>query len=506
MATSYASLYVAVLLLATIQFLESSMLGFASTPIRGEIQASPEEYSFIAVLYACFAVISISKVRWFIERIGWRNYVLSSIALYLLGALICSFSDGKVSFSIGRIIMALGGGAFMTIGRLLANTLPSQLRFNGICFFATGVLLGTMGGSWVAALTVSAGHWQAMFWVLLFLASAVALLTIIYAPKVSIPRDSWTSSSLSFVFLLGLFSFFTLYLLQRSYYEFYSDRAILIFFAVLAMGGGGAIFYVERQRTRPLLRLKDFTTKRYLAGVGLFCVCYLLIGMNNYVQPQYLAEGLGYYWESIGEFQALAFLCTLIVWMPVMRLFLPKYPSPIKYWVFSFGSLAVYAWLFCSFSPVVDVWTHIVPALVLSGFFISAGMGTTAMQTFREFGGDEQLFAHAYQLKNMLGQIVQAVGTAGATIFMQWRQTVQYGNLNINMIASDPAYSRGIDELSKYISLTHGSKQAVTMAMLQQSQELSRQAILLAGIEYYWLVFWVSLAVMLISVLQRTFK
>ncbi len=34
----------------------------------------------------------------------------------------------------------------MTIGRLLANTLPSQLRFNGICFFATGVLLGTMGG------------------------------------------------------------------------------------------------------------------------------------------------------------------------------------------------------------------------------------------------------------------------------------------------------------------------------------------------------------------------
>ncbi len=44
------------------------------------------------------------------------------------------------------------------------------------------------------------------------------------------------------------------------------------------------------------------------------------------------------------------------------------------------------------------------------------------------------------------------------------------------------------------------------MAMLQQSQELSRQAILLAGIEYYWLVFWVSLAVMLISVLQRTFK
>lgn len=57
-----------------------------------------------------------------------------SIILYLVGALVCSLSDEKISFSIGRAIMALGGGTFMTIGRLLANTLPGHLRFNGICF------------------------------------------------------------------------------------------------------------------------------------------------------------------------------------------------------------------------------------------------------------------------------------------------------------------------------------------------------------------------------------
>lgn len=482
------------------------MLGFASTPIRGEIQASPEEYSFIAVLYACFAVLSISKVRWFIERIGWRYYVFFSIILYLVGALVCSLSDEKISFSIGRAIMASGGGTFMTIGRLLANTLPGHLRFNGICFFATGVLLGTMGGPWLAALTVSEGHWQAMFWALLLLACIVALLTIIYAPKMELPRETWSSSSFSFVFLLGLFSFFILYLLQRSYYDFYNEGVILVCFVLLFLGGLISIFYTEHQRERPLFRLRDILTKRYVAGVGLFCVCYLLIGMNNYVQPQYLSTGLKYYWESIGVFQAVALLCTLVIWMPVMRFLLPKYPSPVKYWVFAFGSLAVYAWIFCSFSPVVDVWAHIVPALVLSGFFISAGMGTTAMQTFREFGGNEQLFAHAYQLKNMLGQIVQAIGTAAATIFMQWRQTVQYGNLNINMVTGDPLYSRSIEEMSKYISLTYGSKQSDALAIFQQSQELSRQAVFLAGVEYYWLIFWVSMIVLLVSVVQRVFR
>ncbi|MBN0763523.1 arabinose ABC transporter permease, partial [Pseudomonas aeruginosa] len=165
------------------------------------------------------------------------------------------------------------------------------------------------------------------------------LLTIIYAPKMELPRETWSSSSFSFVFLLGLFSFFILYLLQRSYYDFYNEGVILVCFVFLFLGGLISIFYTEHQRERPLFRLRDILTKRYVAGVGLFCVCYLLIGMNNYVQPQYLSTGLKYYWESIGVFQAVALLCTLVIWMPVMRFLLPKYPSPVKYWVFAFGSL-----------------------------------------------------------------------------------------------------------------------------------------------------------------------
>ncbi|MBN0617138.1 arabinose ABC transporter permease, partial [Pseudomonas aeruginosa] len=92
------------------------------------------------------------------------------------------------------------------------------------------------------------------------------------------------------------------------------------------------------------------------------------------------------------------------------------------------------------------------------------------------------------------------------TIFMQWRQTVQYGNLNINMVTGDPLYSRSIEEMSKYISLTYGSKQSDALAIFQQSQELSRQAVFLAGVEYYWLIFWVSMIVLLVSVVQRVFR
>jgi hypothetical protein len=66
--------------------MQTGMLAFASVPIRSQISASPEAYSFIACVYACVAVVVISIQRWLVERTGWRNYVIGSIAVYVVGA------------------------------------------------------------------------------------------------------------------------------------------------------------------------------------------------------------------------------------------------------------------------------------------------------------------------------------------------------------------------------------------------------------------------------------
>ncbi|MDM0066986.1 hypothetical protein [Variovorax sp. J31P207] len=37
------------------------------------------------------------------------------------------------------------------------------------------------------------------------------------------------------------------------------------------------------------------------------------------------------------------------------------------------------------------------------------------------------------QVKNTRGQIAMAIDTSMATVFTQWRSTVQYGSLNVRM-------------------------------------------------------------------------
>ena len=76
MYRKHGALLATVCLLCGLEFLQTGMIAFASVPIRGEIDASPEEYSLVAALYACVAVVVIAKQRWLTERLGWRNYMI----------------------------------------------------------------------------------------------------------------------------------------------------------------------------------------------------------------------------------------------------------------------------------------------------------------------------------------------------------------------------------------------------------------------------------------------
>ena len=71
-----------ILLLNLLEFLHSGMIAFAASPIMGEIGAAPEEFSLATACYACVAVATIAKQRWLVERLGWRRFVLISLAMF----------------------------------------------------------------------------------------------------------------------------------------------------------------------------------------------------------------------------------------------------------------------------------------------------------------------------------------------------------------------------------------------------------------------------------------
>jgi DHA2 family multidrug resistance protein len=498
-------LLLTIFLLTATEYLQSGMIAFGAGPIMGEIGAAPEEFSLISAMYACVAVGVIAKQRWLAERLGWRRFVLCSLVIFVCGAGICGTSDTTAQFMLGRIVMALGGGTFMTSSRLLVNLFPpSPSRFTGIKFFATALAVGSSSGPFLASFAVSHDGWQWIFGLLIGLAILIGMLALVCLPAEVPPHELRTESHPVLLMALVAGTFFVLYAFQRSYYDFYSDVPMLLAAGVLGLMALGYFVRGMHAGERPLLHLRELRNTRYLTGVGLFTFCYTLMGATNYMLPAVLQRGLGFAWETIGPIQATGLAATVLTWA-VMSFVVPKRPAAKQYYVVGFLALAMFGWRISSLSPQADLWTDVVPALACYGVFVMLVLATTAMHTFREVQHHETVFSHAQQLKNMLAQFGSSLGIALATAGLQGRAAAHYTALNGRFMAGDPAYGQALQAMTESFAL-HGAAQPGALASASLAQSLGQQATLLAGLDYFWIVVYIGSAGAAVMLAQRALK
>ncbi|EDF4476590.1 MFS transporter [Salmonella enterica subsp. enterica serovar Typhimurium] len=497
-----------IFLLTTLEFLQAGMIAFAAAPIMGETGTSPEEYSFITAAYACVAILMISKQRWIVERTGWRRYIWISLTVFATGAIFCAESSTYHAFMTGRVIMAIGGASFMTGARVLVNLLPpSPLRFTGIKFFATGLATGTALSPWLASQAVSEDTWGAIFYILI----AVSVLTFITASFClpdSSPPDKIRSETHPFLLMwLAGGSFTILWAFQRSNYNFFSDTIIL---ATIAGTGLSALYYFFRSMSKyngqPLLMVRQlFGNKRYIAGVAIFSLCYLILGANNYVIPQVLQSGLGYSWTTVGRWHATGLSSALIAWF-IMGWLMPKRPASKKFFVAGFMALAVYGWLMRGLTPSANIIYDVLPALLCNGVFIMLVMATTAVHTFREVQHNETVFSHAQQVKNMIAQFFMALGITFATLLMQWRTTVHYGILNTGIEKNSSLYTSTLNAVSKLYEHHFSAGKSQSLAFSWIAQTVKQQATLLASMDYFTVITVTGIIGMLVMLKQNLMK
>lgn len=496
-----------IFVLTAIEFLQLSMVAFGAGPIMGEVSITPEDFSLIAAIYASVAILMISMQRWLVTRLGGRLFIQCATATSLLGAVLCATSHDFASFLLGRLVMAVGGGALFTSARMIIhNRLVGPKRFLGIKSLAYGVAICISAGPWLAAQAVSHDTWTAIFW-LLGLLDVVGFMLASLALDNSLRgyekgRSDWNPWQQ--VLLVGG-SFGLLYSLQRFYYDFYGD--VMFVAGVLVAALLALVIYAHHQRLqhRPLLHLAPMLHTRYIAGVALFLFGYLMLGANNYVIPVMLQRTLGYSWETVGHFEAIGALAAVATFT-VVALLLPKHPSPRKFWITGFVGLGLFGIMLARLDPSANPWWHVLPALACYNVFLLTVLPITAMQAFRQMENDETLFSNAQQLKNMLAQAGIALGISMATLGQQWRTTVHYSVLSAAVVADSPVYQATVGHLRDALSASIGPAQAGQVAVARVAQMLGQQAALLANIDHFTLIAALALLGIVVTLVQRVFR
>ena len=498
-------LLVCIFLLNSLEFLQGGMITFASGPILGEIGATPEEFTFSTAVYAVVAIAAISKQRWVIERLGWRGFVQASVVVYIIGACISGTATSFPQYLAGRVVMGMAGGPFLTSARLIVQMIPpSPRRFRGILAFASGLAVGNGIAPLLASVAVSHGTWSGIFALLAVLAAMAAAVATMVLPSDVVPVEKRCQAHPMMTLLMAGGAFLVLYALLRASYDFYAD-AIPLALAVLV--GVGALAYFARHQhnhERPLLVMKRLRIPRYVVGMGVFALGYMMLGANNYMLPIFMQGGLGFPWEVIGQVQSAGLIMAAPVFA-IQAYVMTKSLSAKKFYLTGFTFLMLSGAVLLHLNGEANLWRDVWPGIALFGAFITPVMVTTALHSFMDLQGDEVAFSNGQQLKNMLSQFGVSMGVAGAALGLQWRNSEHLAVLVQHVSNEDAAYSTLAGQLGEQFAASHGA-QAAQLAFATLAQQVTQQATLLSCLDYFGFLIVFGLAGALLMLVQRVLK
>jgi MFS family permease len=502
-AAASLRLFVLICGLPMTDFIQTGVVAFNAAPIMGDIGASPEEYSLVATLYAVVAVAMLFNHRWLLERFGWRNAMVASYVLFAVGAVGCAVCESLTQFAVSRVMMAMGTASFFTASRVLVNHIPpSPRRFVAIRFLASGIAWGAVLGPLVASIAYSHGSWRYAFFALLVPVSVLCALSLSVLPAGRMAASSRPRPLPLLVFVTG--SLVLLYGLQRSNFAFYAEPGSLALLGIFALAVVGLAIWLTLRHEKPVLGFGALAQTRYLLGLAIFLVCYLVLGANNTMLPL-LLRGLQLPLETVDRTIAGGALGGVLAWIVLARL-LPRYPGITRYYLAAFSLLGLCGLQLSRLSESAHPIRDIVPGLLANGAFIICALSTTAMQTFQTLQYDEAVFSHANQVKNMLSQIGTAMGMTIATLCVQWRGAFHQTRLVEAVSPTNPALQQTLGTLVPFFTSTVDPATAPSLSLAQVGTMLAQEATLLATLDYFWALTRFALVILAIVLLERALR
>jgi hypothetical protein len=379
---------------------------------------------------------------------------------------------------------------------------PGPQRIKGIAAFGSALAIGMATGPWLAAEAIAHDYWQGMFFALLAIGClAAALATCVLPDDAGSLGANPAGTHFSPAWLLALGAFSTLNGIQRAVYDFHAEAAPLILW--LTAGAGCLVWFIhlESASSAPFLRLRSLANRRFLFGLGIFTVCYIVLGATNVMLPVFIQRGLGVPLEVAGRAQALGLVGALLAFIG-MILVVRTRPAAKKFYVTAFFLLAIFAGSLSRLNGQANVWRDVVPPLALFGGFLILAMATTALHAFRQLQQNEVVFANAQQAKNMLSQFGLGFGVVLANVGFQSRVTQHYSILGERVAAGGDLWLRSLDQATSALS---GSTAPAQSAMAQLAQQLVQQSVTISSLEYFHALMWVALIAGIVMLAQRIF-
>jgi MFS transporter, DHA2 family, multidrug resistance protein len=294
---------IAVMLGATLEVLDTSIVNVSLPHMQGSFSASRDEITWVLTSYLVANGIMIPLTGWISARFGRKRYFMFSVLVFVVTSGLCGAASSLVQMVVFRLLQGAAGAAMIPSSQaIMMETFPPEEQGLAMSVWGMGLLTSPMLGPTLGGWITYNWNWRWNFYINLPIGIFAAIMVSVFVHDPEYIRKSQAAARkidyLGILFLaLGL-GLLQIVLDRGQRADWFAASWVCIFTAIAALA---LILLVIRefQFSEPILDLRIFNIPLFDVSVVIVLVMMLVVYGLNLLNPLFFQELLGYSpWKS----------------------------------------------------------------------------------------------------------------------------------------------------------------------------------------------------------------
>lgn len=481
-------LAVGIMTASLIQILDSTIANVAIPHMQSSLGATSDEVSWVLTSYIVAVAVAMPITGWLADRVGSRRLFLFSVIGFVLSSMLCGMAQNITEMVLFRALQGATGAFISPLSQaaMIDTNKPSR-QPQMMALWGMGIMIGPIMGPILGGWLTENWNWRWVFYVNVPL-GAIAL-TILLAALPSRPIVKRRFDLAGFAMVGVMLTAVQLLLDRGNHIDWFESLESWIYlFLALSAGWMALIHFTTVQE--PLFSRSLFADPNFLFATFFSLAIGVVMFATMALLPPMLQRLFGYGVIDTGEAMMPRGIGTLLTMQfsgyIIRRGFDPRILIGVGFLIAA-GSL----WEMAHWSLQTDYW-HI----AMSGFVQGLGMGlvfiplnASAFATL-----PPHLRTDGSSVLNLARSIGSSVGISIVTTMLARNLQTAHSDLAGKITGS---FSQIVDfsTLDRFQTLGEAALQIV-------DAEVNRQAAMIAYVDDFYMMMWMTLAVVPFTLLM----
>lgn len=159
-------LKIAIVMATLMQVLDMTIANVALPHMRSALGADQDTISWVLTSYIVASAIALPITGWLADKIGRRSLYLWSVGAFIIASVLCGIAANIEEMVAFRVLQGISGAFLSPLAQtVLLDTTPPEKRGQAMAFFGMGVVIGPVIGPILGAWLTDSFNWRWVFFV-----------------------------------------------------------------------------------------------------------------------------------------------------------------------------------------------------------------------------------------------------------------------------------------------------------------------------------------------------